>query len=294
MKKHINIPQAPGGNYREYSDRTTNGEKLTQQEENALIAKWRESQSKTSLDRVYLANAGLVYKLSDLYNSQSVSKEDLIQAGMEGLAEALKAFKIDSGVPFGTYAAQWVKQAMRKFLMTSDGPVRMATSESLRKLYFKLPKHLPVSRPMTQREVNVLAEKLEVSPKDIREMENRRRTSYMVVQHTDTPEGSEADVLEGIQLTDDRDGPEATALLKSQLSERRLRLEKCLDGLNDRQKIIIRRRYLVQDEDRVFTQKDLAAALGVSYQAIQQNEKKALKALAINVRKQGGKEVWLQ
>lgn len=293
MKDIVNIPQAPGGDYRSFASRVMAGERLTQEQENKLIVRGREGKDKKSLDRVYLANTGLVYKLSDLYSSKGINKDDLIQAGMEGLAEALRAYDMEPGVPFGTYAAQWIKQSMRKCLMTNDGPVRIATSKALRKLYFNLPKHLPAGRKLTAREVVELAEKLEVSAIDIQEMEKRRRTSYMMVQHTDSHEDNESEAPESVLVPDARANPEKDALERDQTNHRRKRLEACLKGLNERQQTIIRRRYLVADEDQVARQVDLAAELGVSYQAIQQNEKKALAVFEGNIRREGGMESWL-
>lgn len=267
--------------------------RLPQEEELRLFESWRSRGSEKCKDRLFAANTGLVYKLSELYSSPKVDKEDLIQSGMEGLVQALNAFKVEMGVPFGTYAAQWIKQGMRKFLMDSDGTVRIATSKSLRKLYFKLPKHLPIHRRMTDLEAVDVAKKLNTSVADVREMEDRKRSSYIMIQSTDNQDANEDEGVSEVQVPDTRVGPEGQTVMSVTAKERRLRMERCLDGLSDRQKLIIKRRYLVDHADKVVTQKDLASEMGISYQAIQQNEKKALKMLENNIKSIGGSEVWL-
>lgn len=60
---------------------------------------------------------GIVTYHADRFQGfRNLEREDLVQAGIEGLLEAIKRFKEEKGFKFATYAPWWVRQKMNAFI----------------------------------------------------------------------------------------------------------------------------------------------------------------------------------
>jgi RNA polymerase sigma-32 factor len=99
---------------------------------------------------------------------------DLIQEGNLGLLQAVKKFDPYRGIKFSYYASFWIKAYMLKFVMENWKLVKIGTTQSQRKLFFRLAKErdLLLSQGL-EPEPKLLAERLEVKEKDVVEMTER-------------------------------------------------------------------------------------------------------------------------
>jgi len=66
----------------------------------------------TARMRVVGMHAGLVESVAKNYRGMGVDSQELIQAGMEGLLEAVNKFNPARGFQFARYAVWWIKMAM--------------------------------------------------------------------------------------------------------------------------------------------------------------------------------------
>jgi RNA polymerase primary sigma factor len=64
-------------------------------------------------DELVIANLGLVRALARRYRGSGMPFEDLVQEGSVGLIRAAEKFDHRRGVKFSTYAAWWIRGAMR-------------------------------------------------------------------------------------------------------------------------------------------------------------------------------------
>jgi len=109
---------------------------LTKEEEKELIRKAQKG-DKEALDKLVLSNMGLVIKIaSDSVRSigirsPSVSFDDVVSAGVEGLMIGLEKFDPDKGFRISTYVYWWIRQSIRRFLLTNMpfGSVSVRTAE---------------------------------------------------------------------------------------------------------------------------------------------------------------------
>lgn len=85
---------------------TTLAEKL-----NELISAAQRG-DQTARMRVVGMHAGLVESVAKNYRGMGVDGQELIQAGMEGLLEAVNKFNPARGFQFARYAVWWIKMAM--------------------------------------------------------------------------------------------------------------------------------------------------------------------------------------
>jgi RNA polymerase sigma factor (sigma-70 family) len=68
------------------------------------------------------AHLGLVVLLAVQMAGREPLLDDLVQAGCEGLLEALRRFDPARGTSFSTYAAPWIKQQIRRALWQEQPP----------------------------------------------------------------------------------------------------------------------------------------------------------------------------
>lgn len=80
---------------------------------------------KQSRDRLVECNQGLVHKIASDYIGRGLDYEDLVGEGNLGLLRAAEEFDPAFNVRFSTYAAYWIKQAIRAALSDRARTVRL-------------------------------------------------------------------------------------------------------------------------------------------------------------------------
>jgi len=109
---------------------------LTKEEEYELVQKAQNGDEK-ALERLVEANMGLVVKVAfDCIKriglrSPSVSFEDAVSAGIEGLLVGISKFDVSKGYKLSTYIYWWIMNHVRKLLITNMpfGNVSIRTAE---------------------------------------------------------------------------------------------------------------------------------------------------------------------
>ena len=109
---------------------------MTKEEEYELVQKAQNGDEK-ALERLVEANMGLVVKVaSDCIKriglrSPSVSFEDAVSAGIEGLFVGISKFDVSKGYKLSTYIYWWIMNHVRKLLITNMpfGNVSIRTAE---------------------------------------------------------------------------------------------------------------------------------------------------------------------
>lgn len=109
---------------------------LTKEEEYELVQKAQNGDEK-ALERLVEANMGLVVKVASDYikriglRSPSVSFEDAVSAGIEGLLVGISKFDVSKGYKLSTYIYWWIMNHVRKLLITNMpfGNVSIRTAE---------------------------------------------------------------------------------------------------------------------------------------------------------------------
>lgn len=138
MKEKINSPKtmAKSNNSTETSAQRGNSVSLSDQENNVKASAQDNESTSTTTSTTTLAenlneligaaqrgdqtarmrvvgmHAGLVESVAKNYRGMGVDSPELIQAGMEGLLEAVNKFNPARGFQFARYAVWWIKMAM--------------------------------------------------------------------------------------------------------------------------------------------------------------------------------------
>lgn len=263
---------APGANLNAYVQAVSSFSILTLEEEQELA---RDLVSNGNLDaarKLVMAHLRFVVHIARSYNGYGLPLGDLVQEGNVGLMKAVKRFDPDKGVRLVSFAVHWIKAEIHEFILKNWRIVKIATTKAQRKLFFNLRGAKKRLAWLSNDEAHAVAADLGVDVKQVREMEGRL-ASYDAGFDAGEDDEDDGYVAPAHYLEDNRYDP-AVRLEESNWEESNVNsLEKALDKLDDRSRVILQRRWLNDDKA---TLHDLAAEYGVSAERIRQLEKNAM------------------
>jgi RNA polymerase sigma-32 factor len=262
---------------------------LTLQEETSLGRRLRDSGDIEAAGRLVLSHLRLVVSISRQYLGYGLPQGDLIQEGNVGLMKAVKRFDPEQGVRLVSYAMHWIKAEIHEYILKNWRMVKVATTKAQRKLFFNLRsmKHGlknqaddPHRQGLSAAEIAFVAEKLDVKPEEVVEMEIRLAGRDVALETTEGDE-EDAPMAPIAYLADSAQEP--TQRLENQARDRLASdgLARALDVLDARSRHIVEARWLEVNDDASGgkTLHDLAAEYGVSAERIRQIEVAAMKKM---------------
>lgn len=113
-----------GDIYRLYLDELTATKLLSPEEEVQLARRMRQGDEEAR-QHMIKANLRLVVKIARDYENCGLPLLDLISEGNIGLMKAVDRFDPDRGAKLSTYAAWWIKQAIRRALANHSKTIRL-------------------------------------------------------------------------------------------------------------------------------------------------------------------------
>jgi RNA polymerase sigma-32 factor len=210
------------------------------------------------------------------YQGYGLGVGDLVQEGNIGLMKAVKRFDPDQGVRLVSFAVHWIRAEIHEFILKNWRIVKVATTKAQRKLFFNLRKSKTRLGWMNDAEVTAVAKDLNVSKREVLEMEARLSGRDIGF---DAPAGDDDDHAPPapIAYLEQVDADPAALFERENHEEKQLdALGEGLDSLDARSRAILQRRFLAEDKA---TLQDLAAEYGVSAERVRQIEANALKKL---------------
>lgn len=278
MNKALQIKEMalPIGSLDAYIQRAYSVAVLTEEEERDLARRFYEESDLDAARQLVMAHLRFVVRIANGYLGYGLPLSDLIQEGNIGLMKAVKRFNPNMGVRLVSFAIHWVKAEIHEFIIRNWRIVKIATTKAQRKLFFNLrnaKKEIGVS--FTAEEVATLAEELNVSHKDVREMEMRLYAHDMAFDAHDDDEDN-APVAPAHYLEDMRFSPSQQIEHSDDEDHSRQNLYSALDELDERSRDIVSARWLV---DKKATLDDLATRYQISAERVRQIEKVALQKL---------------
>lgn len=120
-----------------YLDQIKNCEILSNDKLVQLFADYQVNNNLTARNKIINSTLRLVPKIAHQYKHYG-KFDDLIQEGNCGLLKAIDKFDFTMGVPWGHYAAQWIRAYILRFTFNNQTMVKRGTSSEERKYYWKL------------------------------------------------------------------------------------------------------------------------------------------------------------
>lgn len=263
---------APGANLNAYVQAVSNFSILTVEQEQELARDLVTNGNLDAARKLVMAHLRFVVHIARSYNGYGLPLGDLVQEGNVGLMKAVKRFDPDKGVRLVSFAVHWIKAEIHEFILKNWRIVKIATTKAQRKLFFNLRGAKKRLAWLSNDEAHAVAADLGVDVKQVREMEGRL-ASYDAGFDAGEDDEDDGYVAPAHYLEDSRYDP-AARLEESNWEESNVNgLEKAMEKLDDRSRVILQRRWLNDDKA---TLHDLAAEYGVSAERIRQLEKNAM------------------
>ena len=248
---------------------------LTVEDEQALARSYRDDEDLDAAKALVMSHLRFVVHVARGYQGYGLGMGDLIQEGNIGLMKAVKRFDPDQGVRLVSFAVHWVRAEMHEFILRNWRIVKVATTKAQRKLFFNLRKSKKRLGWMNDAEVTAVAKDLNVSKREVLEMESRlsgRDIGFDAPDNGDD-EGPPSPVA---YLRDSGEDPAMAYERESHEDDQLELLREGLSGLDQRSRDILKRRFLGEPKA---TLQELADEYGVSAERIRQVEANALKKM---------------
>jgi RNA polymerase sigma-32 factor len=282
----------PLGNLDAYITAVNRMPMLTPAEEQQLARDLRDHNDVEAAGRLVMSHLRLVVSISRQYLGYGLPHSDLIQEGNLGLMKAVKRFDPDQGVRLVSYAMHWIKAEIHEYILKNWRMVKVATTKAQRKLFFNLRSMKQGFKAdagddegthrdtMTESEVTLMAQRLNVKREDVQEMEMRLSGGDVLIDPSPN-EDSEKAFGPIAYLSDAHHEP--TAVLEAQHHDRLTSegLALALESLDARSRRIVEERWLKVNDNGTggMTLHELAAEFGVSAERIRQIEVAAMKKM---------------
>ncbi len=248
---------------------------LTAEEEFQLATALREDNDLDAARQLVMSHLRFVAKIARGYKGYGLPQADLIQEGNIGLMKAVKRFDPAVGVRLVSFAVYWIKAEIHEFVLRNWRIVKVATTKPQRKLFFNLRKAKKELKWLKQDEAVDIANALNVSTKEVLEMEKRLHAHDASFDPAADADGDET-FTPAAYLQDNRFEPSAQ-VEKDQLDQRKSEnLADALSELDDRSRDIVQRRWLQEPKATLHV---LAEEYQVSAERIRQIEKQAFSKL---------------
>lgn len=116
-------------NMKYYFDQIKNTRLLTAEEEAELSKKIMANGDRNAVNTFVENNIRLVITVAKKYTGEGMTMCDLVQEGSIGLMRAAEKYDYRRGVRFSTYAVYWIRQAIKRALVTKCRLIRLPSRQ---------------------------------------------------------------------------------------------------------------------------------------------------------------------
>lgn len=275
IQSSLALTVSHGGSIESYVQAVSGIKMLSAEEENSLAVRLFENEDLEAARKLVMSHLRFVVHIAKSYAGYGLPQADLIQEGNIGLMKAVKRFDPNVGVRLVSFAVHWIKAEIHEFVLKNWRIVKIATTKAQRKLFFNLRKAKKRLGWFTHAEVQKVAEELNVSTKEVLQMESR-----MANQDTAFDLGNDDDESASFspaQYLEDQSTDVEASVINSDIDlAASNRLYSAIRTLDPRSQHIIETRWLSDDK---LTLQDLADEYQVSAERVRQIEKNAMKKL---------------
>lgn len=221
--------------------------------------------------RMIRANLRLVVKIAREYIGRGLVLDDLIGEGNLGLIRAAKEYDPRFGTRFSTYAAYWIKQAIRHALINTTATIRLPAH-----MVGLMTKWRRVERSLTRQlgfapSAEEIGHRLGLTETQMSLIGKAQRASHLKLECAFAEEGS---LWASSESAETVSSPEEFVVAQEDLAE----LLRKLDRLDDRERTILTHRFGL-DGQAPLTLKEVGKMLGVTREWVRKIEIRALRKL---------------
>ena len=246
---------------------------LTHEEELSFATRFRHDNDLDAARALVLSHLRVVVSVARGYIGYGLPQADLIQEGNIGLMKAVKRYDPDRGVRLVSFALHWIRAEIHEYILRNWRLVKIATTKAQRKLFFNLRSMKQGLDTMRPQEVTRIAQELNVSERDVLEMETRFGNHELSLDPDSSDDEHNFSPISYLAADLENEPDQVLERIEYEKLESS-GLKHALDTLDERSRRIIEARWL--DSDKALTLHDLAAEFNVSAERIRQIEQKAM------------------
>ncbi|MDR1853748.1 MAG: RNA polymerase sigma factor RpoS [Azoarcus sp.] len=251
---------------------------LSPEEEAALTRLVREGDfaaRQTMIER----NLRLVVNIAKHYLNRGIPLLDLVEEGNLGLIHALEKFEPERGFRFSTYATWWIRQNIERAIMNQSRTIRLPVHVSKELNQIVRAQRRIEANTQGNSTPSEIAAWLDKSVEDVRAILAFSEHAVSL----DAPLDIDPSLSVGESLADDRIETPDAAIHNAEVE---ILLRRWIDTLTDKQRLIIRHRYGI-DDCEVLTLEELAGQLDITRERVRQIQLEALGQLRKILKRRG-------
>jgi RNA polymerase primary sigma factor len=251
---------------------------LIDKKEECRLAKLIQQGDQDAREKLISANLRLVVKIAHDFKRMGFPLQDLISEGNIGLMRAAEKFDPEKGAKFSSYAAWWIKQAMRRAIFEKSKMIRVPVA-SAGKIHKIRTTNNRLTRELGREPTNAeIAKQLDFSEGVVKRL---KRADLRTVSLDDPIlQGENGDLK---SLIPDERIASPDAILDG--NEAVKRLKELLDELDPREKMILYMRFGL-DGHPPRTLDEVSRAIGRTRERVRQIQKRALSKLRTHISKE--------
>ncbi len=246
---------------------------LTEHEEKTLLHNFIYNGDKISGKKVAEAHLRVVVKIAMEFKQYCSHIWDMISEGNIGLLKALKNFSLEKSVRFVTYAMLWVRASIQEYVLKASSQLKISIGQVQKKILFNIGK---VKRALNKYSENncttqEIAKILSVPESEIVSLTNVALENSLDVAVKGETNTTLQDITPSTIPT-----PEEHFITSQQTLEKKSFVFHAFDALNEREKIIVTKRFLSTKQSTLL---DLSKEFNVSIERVRQIESTSLKKM---------------
>ena len=229
-------------------------------EETLELLQLAKEGDKEARDKIVSLNTGLVWSVARRFQNRGHELEDLFQIGVIGLLKCIDKFDLSYEVKFSTYAVPMITGEIKRFLR-DDGMIKVSRSLKETAYKVKLAKDKLSMEGGNEPTIHQIADYLQISVEEIAaslESSAEIESLYQTIYQGD---GKSIYMIHKVREGED----------ESESIVDRLTVQDMIEGLNEKEKQIIKLRYFESK-----TQTEIAKLTGISQVQVSRLEKKIL------------------
>jgi RNA polymerase sigma-32 factor len=267
------VDGAPRAYFDGYASAIKRFKLLERGQEQQLARRWQEQQDRRATDALVTSHLRLAAKVARRYQGYGLPLADIISEANLGLVIAASRFEPGRGSRFSTYALWWIKATIHEYILRSWSLVKIGTTAAQRKLFFRLRREVRKlangTTGVTPEIAAAVAETLEVTPRDVVEMDRRLAGDLSL----NTPVSDDGGATEwGDTLVDETPDAEAIVAEHDETTRQEGALRAALEVLTGRERRVFEARRLTEDPP---TLEQLGHELSISNERVRQIETSA-------------------
>jgi RNA polymerase sigma-32 factor len=244
---------------------------LSREEELEVATQIFKNKDRQAAQKLAISNLKLVVKISLEYYNTYLNILDLIQEGNVGLLHAVKKYNPYKGTKFSTYASFWIRAYILKYIMDSWSLVKVGTTQSQRKLFYRLNREKQKLEALgVYPTPKLLASTLDVKEEEVEDMQ--KRLSYTDIS-LETPVHDEGDdtIMDMMKAGENVEEVVAEKQKSEILSQK---VAEFKTTLNDKEIFIFDQRIMAEEPA---TLQEIGVRFSISRERVRQIENRVLK-----------------